>query len=177
MTFLFIGIGIGVAAISVTLSASRDDSRPAQTPIAVSIPVERATCDDAVAGTWIADEYRRDHHDWIEHELHAARAVDGYIVEHTARVRSGDERGHAAMGCAPDAIEFDTVGRATLDGDRLRVWGTSLLTTRARCDGTTQTYDLDSFSGTLAGETFDSVNNDGNTAVNRPYHFRRIACV
>ena len=127
-------------------------------------------------GQPVADEYRPDRGDWTEHVLHIATEDGLYLVDHTASVRAGDHRGHAAFHCSPAATEFDTVGRATLDGDQLHVWGTALLETRPRCDGRALDYALDSFTGTVTGDTFASVNNDGASAVNRPYHFRRVAC-
>ncbi|HUQ08655.1 MAG TPA: hypothetical protein VM261_39455 [Kofleriaceae bacterium] len=142
----------------------------------ITPPPRAATCSDPVAGTWVADEFRPEQADWIEHELRISVDDDGYRVAHTARLRDGDARGHARLDCMPDAIEFDTSGRAKLEGDQLHVRGKYLEATRARCTGETLTYDLDYFTGTLAGDTFDSVNNDGNTARDRPYHFRRIAC-
>jgi hypothetical protein len=133
-------------------------------------------CASPVHGVWIAREYRREHHDWIEHEIHIVNGTDHLFVDHTARVRDGNERGPAALGCMPDAVEFDTRGRAILDGDQLHIWGDSLVSTRARCDGASMSYSLDSWTGTVSGNTFESVNNDGDTAVNRPYRFTRIAC-
>jgi hypothetical protein len=151
-------------------------ARPAMTIVPPPAAVPAAMCADPVAGTWTATEYRPLYLDWVEHELTITNAPDGYRVAHTASVRDGDERGPATFDCFPDAVEFDTVGRASLSGDQLRVEGDALVTTRARCDGQTYTYSLDTFTGTLAGDTFDSVNNDGNTAQNTPYRFRRVAC-
>lgn len=133
-------------------------------------------CADPVAGTWVAEEYRSEHGDWVEHTLHISTDADTYVVDHTSRLRQGDHRGPAAFHCAPSAFEFDTVGRATLRGDHLHVWGDGLVETRARCDGQSLGYALDSFTGTLSGDTFTSVNNDGATAVNVPYRFRRLSC-
>lgn len=133
-------------------------------------------CQDAVKGTWVANEYRADQRDWVEHTIRITDGYDTYEVEHVARVRSGNERGPAKLDCMPDAMEFKTHGRAELGGDQLSVYGTRLVSTSAACDGTSASYSLDAWTGTVSGNTFDAVNNDGNTAVNRPYRFHRVSC-
>jgi hypothetical protein len=181
-------VGATLVAAAIASVAAAPSERPrcrdhrkhvvALAPAEMTIvpPAPAAACTDPVAGTWVAREYRPAYLDWTEHELHITRAQDDYIVGHTSRVRDGDPRGPARFHCLPDAVEFDTVGRATLTGDQLRIQGDTLLTTRARCDGQTYTYSLDTFTGTVAGNTFDALNNDGNTAVDTPYRFTRISC-
>lgn len=167
-----------VAGLVASATRAHDHERPRCRDHRRAAVVEAPLlgCADPVAGTWIADEYRADRGDWTEHVLHIASEDGMYVVDHTSRVREGDRRGHAAFPCAPADMEFDTVGRATLEGDQLHVWGTALLMTRARCDGKLLDYSLDSFTGTVSGDTFTSVNNDGATAVDRPYRFRRTDC-
>lgn len=166
---------VAVAAMSSEPRASRaiviDHRAIAHHTIAPAVQ-----CESPVEGRWIAHEHRPEHHDWIEHEIHIVDENGHLFVDHTARVRDGNERGPTKLDCIPDAVEFHTSGRATLEGEQLHVWGDRLICTHTRCDGTSMSYDLDSFTGRVSGNEFDAVNNDGATAVNRPYRFRRIAC-
>ena len=58
----------------------------------------------------------------------------------------------------------------------LHVWGVAIRTSDHSCGGEILDYNLDSFTGRVHRDTYTSRNNDGSEAVNRPYHFRRIAC-
>jgi len=178
-----IGAVCAVASVAVAMSGEPTSGAPTSVTPTVRAPVmvvpeqvAPGACTDPVVGIWRAHEFRPGHEDWTEHQIHIVKQDDGYVVEHIARVRDGDRNGPARFSCMPDAIEFNTVGRARLDGDQLHVWGEELLKTRARCDGARLSYDLDSFTGRVSGDSFDSVNNDGGTARNRRYRFRRIAC-
>ncbi len=42
--------------------------------------------------------------------------------------------------------------------------------------GTDLGYNLDHFTGTIRGNRFLAVNNDGGRDVNAPYSFRRTSC-
>lgn len=179
------GVLVGLAAVLFAASvvwalAQRPRVVVCRAPRAqIVAPTTSPACDHAVKGTWVANEYRADQRDWVEHTIHIADLAPGtdlHEVDHVARVRSGNERGPTKLDCMPDAMEFKTVGRAELGGDQLGVYGTRLVSTSAACDGTSATYSLDAWTGTVSGNTFDAVNNDGNTAVNRPYRFHRISC-
>ncbi len=169
-------VGFGAICAAAAFAAPTTGSPAPRPRVAEAPQVAGGACMDPVAGVWRAHEFRADHGDWTEHQIHIVKQDDGYVMEHVARVRDGDRSGPRERSCVPDAVEFNTVGRARLEGNQLHVWGEELVKTRARCDGAMLSYDLDSFTGVLAGDSFDSVNNDGATARNRPYHFRRIAC-
>lgn len=172
-------MGIGVAAQLASARSHRCGRAAVPFVYAVTPPsttAPTAGCTTPVVGLWVAHEFRPERGDWVEHELHIVDDDGKYLVGHVSRVRDGNADGPTTFHCLPDAHEYETRGGATLDGDQLHVFGASLVESRARCDGKLHEYSLDSWTGRLDGDHFDSVNNDGSTAQNRPYRFRRIAC-
>jgi hypothetical protein len=138
-----------------------------------------APCPDRVAGVWIAKTFADRAGRWHEHRLAITRDSDGLHAQQTTRMWNGGPGDAFPPTCATggpswgiatmtDNVEF-------LDGI-LHVWGVSLDANIHTCGGSVDSYNLDSFTGRVHRNNYETFNNDGRDAVNRPYRFHRIAC-
>ncbi|MFO0561565.1 MAG: hypothetical protein U0269_26375 [Polyangiales bacterium] len=145
-----------------------------------------ADCSDPAAGTWLGQQYNQRSRSWQRYELTIRRASAGS----TALV--GEVRVHFWNGwyshstpqtdCSRPHLAAEVVQNATgtINGLDLSFGGNDWRTSRVFCQppGTRVAYNPDHFTGTInvAIQEFQSVNNDGGSAVNEPVVFRRIRC-
>jgi hypothetical protein len=142
-------------------------------------------CDDPVAGEWLGQQYNPRSVSWQRYRLSIRRAQPG-----SARL-VGEVRVHfwngppaqvtplATCGPGQQSAEVIQPAEGAIDGFALRFGGTSWRLGQVFCNGAGPVgYNPDRFTGTVDPriQEFQSVNNDGGTAVNEPVVFRRIAC-
>lgn len=133
-------------------------------------------CPDPVVGTWKARRFDPDMSKQAEFLLRIRENDDGRLSGRiTLRAWSG--RTPRPPRCAP-GVFFHTVrmpARGRFEGGRLSFEGTSF-TRMAHCIDPGFRYNIDHFTGSVRGDTFRAVNNDGGHEVDTPYTFERIAC-
>ncbi|MEZ4401561.1 MAG: hypothetical protein R3B06_16165 [Kofleriaceae bacterium] len=140
----------------------------------------RASCDDPITGVWIAKTYAASDTRWHEHRLVLGRDADGALTaRQTTRIWQGGPDDAFPRQCPQGGPDWGLIEMADqaewLDGV-LHVWGTRIVETRAPCGQAIPTYYLDSFTGRVRGNSFETTNNDGHAARDRPYRFHRVAC-
>lgn len=161
-------------------SISGDPGRPGGGTAAALDP-RRTSCPHPAIGVWVAKTYADGESRWHEHRLSIAAGPDDdeLVVQQTTRIWNGTAadslpalcpRGGPAWGI----YEIHDKGRF-VDGI-LHVWGVEVARSYHTCEGVVLSYNLDSFTGRVHRDVYKARNNDGSMAVNRPYHFRRIAC-
>lgn len=137
------------------------------------------SCADPVAGVWLAKTFAATITRWHVHRVTITRDAAGLHASQLTHVWDGSSSdalpGRCAEGWAWGEIEM--AAELELRGTELRVWGTEIVREEAWCGTTVGTYHLDRFTGAVVGDLWESVNNDGNAALDRPYRFRRIACL
>lgn len=145
-------------------------------PMAVASP----SCPDPVVGVWIAKTYAEASSRWHEHRLSITRGPDGELSAiQTTRLWDGGPDDAIPPVCPTGGLNQ---GITTLQDDVrfvdgiLTVTGVAILDRVHTCGQEPTDYSLDRFTGRVRRDSYPAVNNDGSQAVNRPYHFRRIAC-
>jgi hypothetical protein len=147
-------------------------------------PVDPARCGDTIEGVWVSHSWDPRWHEWSIFTLDVRRkqgSADAF--EGTLTNRSWDgtpDEPEPPATCTP-GVKHWTVwqyveGRTHPDG-RIEVHARSWRIERVYCDRWA-TYNLDHLSGSIDPELqeFQSVNNDGDRAVNDPVVFRRVRC-
>ena len=164
--------------------------RPTPTPeiaIAMQVPpiapstdlrIAKDPCDDPLVGTWIAQTYRLEAHDWHRYTLrvtsdHAAMlGLDAWVAG------ANDATVPQCSDGSRDLESHVIAAALTVDGSRVRIDARSVETSSASpCNGY-RGYSLDHFVGHLDREgMLRTLNNDdGGNAHDRPYWFRRVSC-
>ncbi len=183
-------LALGCAAISAValspslLLGSIEDQRARLPPAAESDA--GADCSDPASGVWLGQQYNQRSRSWQRYELHVQR------VAPQSNQLTGEVRVHFWNGwyshstpltdCSRPHLAAEVVQNATgtFDGSRLAFGGHDWRTSRIFCQppGTRVTYNPDHFTGVIDPtiQEFQSVNNDGGSAVNEPVVFRRIRC-
>jgi|LNFM01.1.fsa_nt_gb hypothetical protein len=146
-----------------------------------------ATCQDPVEGVWMGRVYHQPGLDWYIYTLEIRRASPGSQqltgVIH-ARFWNGPPTIYEPQPCAPGVLDRTVFMTAAGLANSLDITfgGTSWRPESLNCGppGSMNLirYNLDSFSGRIdpAIQEFQSVNNDGGSAINEPTVFRRIRC-
>lgn len=145
-----------------------------------------ADCSDPAAGVWIGQQYNGRSRSWQRYQLTIRRVAAG------SNALTGEVRVHFWDGwashstplfdCSRPHLSAEIVQNAegALDGAQLRFGGRDWRTSRVFCQpaGTRIAYNPDHFAGVIdtSLQEFQSVNNDGGTAVNEPVVFRRTQC-
>lgn len=145
-----------------------------------------ADCSDPAAGVWIGQQYNGRSRSWQRYQLTIRRVAPG------ANALVGEVRVHFWDGwashstplfdCSRPHLSAEIVQNAqgVIDGTHLRFGGLDWRTSRVFCQprGTSVAYNPDHFAGVIdtSLQEFQSVNNDGGTAVNEPVVFRRTQC-
>lgn len=136
-------------------------------------------CADPILGTWRARRY-----DLAlgRHVVFTLRLTErqGSRVEGTILNRSwsGGRSQRSPPRCAPGVSDHTVTmpARGRLVGDSFRLDALSHRRTNHCFDEGLWMYNLDHFTGTVEGDTFRAVNNDGGHERNSPYTFERISC-
>ena len=141
---------------------------------------ESLSCDDPIAGTWVAYRYSPEFRDWARFTLrieHDAGDLRGTIV---ARMWRGLPSERRPPACTTDGWDYTVTMRATgnLIGDRMAFGSSTHEITRVDCASSFFSYNPDHFSGSVdsLADRMHTVNNDGGRDVNAPYEFRRTSC-
>lgn len=142
----------------------------------------KAACEDPIAGVWKAKAYTEKWGDWYEFTLNVRRdpaddtILRGEIHSHYWRGKTGEQAPpKCEFGLRENVVRMPAAGRVTEKGI---VFGSSTYTVAKNVCGFEGTYAPDTFSGKIDPERleFQSVDNDGDRAVNEPYVFRRVGC-
>jgi len=141
---------------------------------------ESLSCDDPIAGTWVAYRYSPEFRDWARFTLrieHDDGDLRGSIV---ARMWRGLPSERRPPPCSSDGWDYTVTMRATgnLIGDRMAFGSSTHEITRVDCASSFFSYNPDHFSGSVdsLADRMHTVNNDGGRDVNAPYEFRRTSC-
>jgi hypothetical protein len=142
-------------------------------------PPNAAECGgERIAGVWRARN-QRNGWSWIttltiERVPGDAHALRGTITG-TWWTGGGRPPPPCRSGQSAYHVTQPAVGR--IDGSRVDFRATSFVVDRILCGGA-QGYNADHFTGTLDAHApiLRTVNNDGDSAVNNPYSFRRVRC-
>jgi len=172
----------------VALSATVIWSTPAPADIQeqrARLPPPARECADPVEGVWMSHAYYAHQRHWYIFTLTVHRRAPGsteLVGEILAEFWNSDD-GRAPnpppchRGLSHDRALMPAIG--TANGDRIEFGGTSVTHLPSLCGEGSFGYAADHFSGTIdpAILEFQSVNNDGGSAVNEPSVFRRIRCI
>jgi len=172
---------IGVSLLPRGSSATVEEQRARLPP-----PAE---CPDKVTGTWQAIIYNERQATWYDYQLTIRRSapvadpngpgpLEGEMVSH---YWSGLPNNDKPVPCTPGArdITVKMPGKGTIDAGANLVFGAKTYTVDSIACGPAQRYNPDNFTGKIEGaiNEFQSVNNDGGSAVNEPAVFRRTRCL
>lgn len=176
---------LGAIALSPSLLFGSIEDQRARLPPAAESDAG-SDCSDPASGTWIGQQYNQRSRSWQRYELSVRRVAPG------SSQLVGEVRVHFWSGwyshstpqtdCSRNRLAAEVVQNATgtVDGLTLAFGGNDWRTSRVFCQpaGTRIAYNPDHFTGTIdtAIQEFQSVNNDGGTAVNEPVVFRRVRC-
>lgn len=146
----------------------------------VALDPRTTSCVDPAVGVWVAKTYADTAHRWHEHRLSISRDDDDELqAAQTTRIWNGGPDDGLPPVCpegGPSWGVYRITDHARFGDGILHVWGVSVDARTHSCDGDILDYNLDSFTGRVNRDVYTARNNDGSEAVNRPYHFRRIAC-
>jgi hypothetical protein len=172
---------VGVSIVPRQSSATVEEQRARLPP-----PAE---CPDKVTGTWQALLYNERQGTWYDYQLtirRSAPVADGNAAgplegEMTSHYWTGLPNNDKPVPCTP-GIRDSTVkmpGKGTVDAAANLVFGAKTYTVASIACGEPPRYNPDNFSGKIESgiNEFQSVNNDGGSAVNEPTVFRRIRCL
>ncbi len=138
------------------------------------------SCPDPAVGVWIGKTYAEAATRWHEHRLSISRDADGELhAAQTTRIWDGSPDAGLPPMCpsgGPSWGVYQITDKARFVDGILHVWGVSVDRSSHSCGGDVIGYNLDSFTGRVSRDVYTARNNDGEEAVNRPYHFRRISC-
>ncbi len=174
-------LGVAVSLMPRGSSATVEEQRARLPP-----PAE---CPDRVEGTWKALVWMAYQHYWYEYTVVIKRSAppkDGGIAgplegEMISHYWSGDAKQDKPPACSPGVRELTVKmpGKGSVD-DKMNVdFGANSYTVDNIACGSRGGYLPDHFTGKIdpAIQEFQSVNNDGGSAVNEPAVFRRIRCL
>ena len=142
-----------------------------------------ADCEDAVAGAWKSHTYNALQGQWTQFTLRIQRVpgseteLVGGILNRSWFGNKDEVQPGRCLGRLRYNVSMDAQG--TISGDQVEFWGINeWRLDEVSCGFWTMGYNLDHFSGAIDAEIqeFQSVNNDGGSAVNEPTVFRRIRC-
>lgn len=177
---LAVVLAAGVSLLPRGSSATVEEQRARLPP-----PAE---CPDKVEGTWAALVYTAHQKTWYEYTIVLRRttpaaggSMSGALEgEMTSHYWSGGPKVDKPPGCTPGQREVTVKmpGKGTVDASANVIFGATTYTVDNVTCGRAASYSPDHFSGTIdtSIHEFQSVNNDGNEAVNEPAVFRRIRC-
>jgi hypothetical protein len=176
---------LAAMALSPSLLFGSIEDQRARLP-AAAVQDVGTDCSDPATGTWLGQQYNPRSFSWQRYELTIRRTRPG------ANTLVGEVRVHFWIGpyslstpqtdCARPFLAAEVMQNATgtINGLEIAFGGNDWRTSRVFCQppGTRIAYNPDHFTGTIdvAIQEFQSVNNDGGTAVNEPVVFRRIRC-
>lgn len=144
-----------------------------------------ASCEDSVAGTWVARRYFPDAHDWyfftmkIDHARGAKGTLRGEMLAHSWSGGPADV--NTAQACQVGGVQWVVrmPARGRVHDGRIEFGGTEWSVAESTCGWAPGEgmYNLDQFSGSVApdGEATWQ-NDDGGRMVAEPFEFRRISC-
>ncbi|MBL8680853.1 MAG: hypothetical protein JNK05_16860 [Myxococcales bacterium] len=146
-----------------------------------------ADCSDPATGVWLGQQYNQRSRTWQRYRLDIRRRAPGAAeLVGTVRVHfwagwySHSTPVTACEGAGQLAAEVTQNATGRADGVSLAFGGNDWRTTQVFCQppGTAVSYNPDRFTGSIdpSIQEFQSVNNDGGSAVNEPVVFRRIEC-
>lgn len=174
-------------AIAGATPAAALDVRPALmtvNPEYADLPAP-VSCDDPVAGTWIARRHFANANDWYFFTMHVQRkvgsttALTGEILAHSWT--GGPDLRNSAQACGLGGEEWVVRMPATgsIRDGRITLNGTDWSVAENSCGwapGEGQ-YNIDNFSGAVTG-TGEATwsNDDGGRMRGEPFEFRRISC-
>jgi hypothetical protein len=142
-----------------------------------------AKCTDPVAGVWRSHTYDEQYGEWNSFTLQIHRdpaeptRLVGEIHNHSWFGPSTEVQPGPCAGALRYEVSMDALG--TLSGLDLEFGGQGAWRLdKVLCGSFDGGYNLDHFTGTIdpAIQEFQSVNNDGGSALNVPTVFRRISC-
>ncbi len=143
--------------------------------------LERAlTCDDPIAGVWVAHRYSPARRDWGRMTMRIEREGDELRGTITSRVWSGLPSDRRPLPCAFGRFDVTVrmPARGRIDGERFSFGASSYEVTRVDCPSPGFMYYPDSFRGRVDSlrDEMDALNNDGHVEFDAPYRFRRTSC-
>ena len=172
---------IGISLLPRGSSATVEEQRARLPP-----PAE---CPDKVTGTWQALLFNERQGTWYDYQLtirRSAPAADGNAAgplegDMSSHYWTGQKSNDKPVPCTP-GVRDSTVkmpGKGTIDAGANLVFGAKTYTVDHVACGQPGHYNPDNFSGKIESgiNEFQSVNNDGGSAVNEPTVFRRIRCL
>jgi hypothetical protein len=141
------------------------------------------SCSDPVAGVWMSHEFHPRLGEWYVFTVDVRRehpGADALVGE----IKSEFWEGHATATSAPSCDDEEAVhgvvrmpARGVARGDRVTLDGVTWQAEDTECKHRwSHGYNTDSFTGTLSGSVFNTVNNDGGRSLDDPTNFRRIRC-
>jgi hypothetical protein len=141
-----------------------------------------AECEDEIEGKWRAHTYSEMRGRWAEFTLEVHRVKDsptaltGFIKVHSYQ---GGPEDTEPGPCEGLRFTGQMPGYGTFQDGQVAFGSSQFEVTEVLCgDFNSVRYNPDNFTGRIEPERqeFQSVNNDGGSAVNEPAVFRRIAC-
>jgi hypothetical protein len=143
-----------------------------------------ADCADTVEGTWLGLRYTDWRGEWYEYTLNVRRAAPGsvdLVGEDYSHFWRGNPSDSHPPACRPGGMELVVKmpnAKGKLDGLALSFGASTWSMDREVCGSLHGKYYPDNFSGTIDTtiNEFQSVNNDGGSAINEPVVFRRVRC-
>jgi len=174
------GVGL-LAFLGLLLGSVPADATVAEQRARLPPPAE---CEDPIAGIWRAHHFIATYGTWYIRTLEIHREAEGQ-PRLTGLVWAdywyGTAKDENPPECRPGA-GYHAVIRMPAEGSfrdgEVVFGGTSWSLERLVCGSGSHGYNPDRFTGRIdpALQEFQSVNNDGGTAVNEPAVFRRIKC-
>jgi outer membrane biosynthesis protein TonB len=134
-------------------------------------------CSDPFSGTWQARRYRGSQDHWVVFTARLSGSGSSLSGTLTYRSWNGGPSQRRPPPCGPGVFD-DTVfmrARGSIHGNQARIDAVSYSRT-SHCMDFGFGYNLDHFTGTVEGDRFNAVNNDGGMDIDEPYVFRRISC-
>ena len=172
---------IGVSLMPRGSSASVEEQRARLPP-----PAE---CPDKVTGTWQALLWNERQATWYDYQLTIRRSAPSADPngagplegEMTSHYWTGVKSNEKPPPCEPGGRESTVKmpGKGSIDANANLLFGAKTWEVDHITCGPPPRYNPDNFSGKIetAINEFQSVNNDGGSAVNEPTVFRRIRCL
>jgi hypothetical protein len=174
-----------VLASSIALLPQRSEATVEEQRARLPPPAE---CPDKVEGTWAALVYMERQRTWYDYQLVIKRSspanangsgpLEGAMTSHYWYGSTSEDK---PPGCGPGRRELtiNMPGKGNVDADGNVAFGASTWSLGSVACGYAGGYNPDKFTGKIdpAIQEFQSVNNDGGSAVNEPAVFRRIRCL
>ena len=143
-----------------------------------------AECQDPIAGIWRAHHFVTQYGTWYLRTLEIHRVAEGQPkltglvwADYWYGTAQDQEAPQCRAGSGYHAV-IRMPAEGTYQDGEVKFGGTSWSLERLVCGRSGNGYNPDRFTGRLdpALQEFQSVNNDGGTAVNEPVVFRRVQC-